>query len=273
MKSFCIPSTVLCIAVLFTATPAFSEDIWGQLTEGAQTTVIEVIDGDTVMIDPAVQNAREIRLVGIQAPKLPLGRKSFEPWPLGEEAKAALSALVLGRDVTVYFGGQALDRHGRLLAHLRVGSDTWAQGHMLRAGFARVYTFPDNRALAGKMLRIERLARTEGRGIWNHPFYAVRTPQSVKAFSDRFEVVEGMVHAVADVGDRLYLNFEEDWRQDFTITLDRKVRRLFEKTGTDLLSLQGRNVRARGWIRQRNGPMIDLDHPERLEILQPALAP
>ena len=48
-----------------------------------------VIDGDTVVLESGL----EIRLVGIQAPKLPLGRPEFEPWPLADEAKARLADL------------------------------------------------------------------------------------------------------------------------------------------------------------------------------------
>ena len=63
------------------------------LEEGGSGRVVEVVDGDTLVLD----DVRQVRLVGIQAPKLPLGRPGFEAWPLGEKSKAALEALVLGR--------------------------------------------------------------------------------------------------------------------------------------------------------------------------------
>ena len=69
------------------------------LAERAQ--VVEVIDGDTLLLD----DGRPVRLVGIQSPKLPLGRAGFEAWPLAEEAKAALSELTLGREVASAMGG------------------------------------------------------------------------------------------------------------------------------------------------------------------------
>ena len=44
---------------------------------------------------------------------------------------------------------------------------------------ARVYSFRDNRRLIAEMLAEERDARAVQRGIWAHPYYAVRTPEAV----------------------------------------------------------------------------------------------
>ncbi len=111
------------------------------LAERAQ--VVEVIDGDTLLLD----DGRPVRLVGIQSPKLPLGRTGFEAWPLAEEAKAALSKLTLGREVGLGYGGRQIDRHGRALAHLYLldgagEAGIWVQGALLEAGMARVYSLP-----------------------------------------------------------------------------------------------------------------------------------
>ena len=87
--------------------------------------------------------------------------------------------------------------------------------------------------------------------------------------SDRFELVEGRVLDVATVRNRTYVNFGDDWRSDFTLNLASSARKLFEREGFDLEGLEGRRVRARGWIKFYNGPMIDITHPEQIEILEP----
>jgi micrococcal nuclease len=262
---------IMCALVVFGGLPSIAvADInWEQLTMGETSRVVEVVDGDTVVLDPPVNGAREVRLVGIQAPKIALGRTGFVPWPLGDEAKAALSALILGKDVTLYFGGRRMDRHGRLLAHLKTSEGVWAQGRMLRAGVARVYSFADNRSEVPAMLEQESMARAANEGIWAHPFYAVRTPETVSAFIGRYELVEGVALNVAEVKGRIYINFGEDWRDDFTITVQKKAVKLFDKAGVNLLSLTGRKIRVRGWVKSFNGPQINLTHPERLEILAP----
>ena len=131
------------------------------LAAGDSAVVREIIDGDTVILD----DGRQVRLVGIQAPKLPLGRANFEKWPLADEAKEALADLVLGRRVTLGYGGQRQDRYGRELAHLFTDDGLWVQGNLLELGFARVYSFADNRSLVPRMLEAEVSARNTAMGI------------------------------------------------------------------------------------------------------------
>ena len=266
----------LLLAVLLLAVPALAagalED-GGRATDGLEdgghAVVSEVVDGDTVRLESAIAGATQVRLVGIQAPKLPLGRRGFVAWPLAEESKRALEAMVLGRTVRFGHGGRRRDRHGRLLAHLHVedGAGLWVQGELLRQGMARVYTFPDNRRLAAEMLALEGAARAAQLGIWAHPFYAIRAPQEAGRLVDTFQIVEGKVLDAARVKGRVYLNFGLDWRTDFTVALSPKARRLFEDSGLDPGVLSGRRVRARGWIKRFNGPLIDASHPEQIEVL------
>lgn len=232
-------------------------------------TVAEVVDADTVILAAPIDGARQVRLVGIQAPKLPLGRKGFVKWPLADEARAALETLVLGREVRLEPGTAPIDRHGRLLAHLYAADGTWVQGRLLADGWARVYTFADNRRHAAEMLAREHAARAARRGIWADPFYAVRDAGDVgrlQAEVGTFQLVEGRVVAAAAVGQRIFLNFARDWRSDFTVVVPKAAWPIFRSAGIDPISLEGRTVRVRGWLERWNGPMIELDHPERLEV-------
>jgi endonuclease YncB( thermonuclease family) len=115
--------------------------------------------GDSAVVREIVDGGRQVYLVGIQAPKLPLGRANFEKWPLADEAKKAPTKLVLERRVTLGYGGQRQDRYGRELAHLFTDEGLWVLGILLELGFARVYSFTDNRSLALRMLKADRLAR------------------------------------------------------------------------------------------------------------------
>ncbi len=107
-----------------------------------------------------------------------------------------------------------------------------------------------NRARVAKMLALESSARRARLGIWGHPFYAVIAP--VQA---------------ARVKGRIYLNFGDDWRTNFTIVLEAKVRSLFAKAGLDPLALEVRWLRDRGLLKKRNGPMIVATYPEQIELL------
>jgi endonuclease YncB( thermonuclease family) len=234
------------------------------LKAGERGRVAAVVDGDTVMLDGGL----EVRLVGLQAPKLALGRAGFEPWPLAEEAKASLEEIALGRAVELRYGGRQRDRHGRALAHLIVEGEAWAQGLMLERGMARVYSFADNRGLVTEMLRLEAAARDARRGIWSHPFYAVLTPEQAAERIDDFALVEGQVLSVGGSSSRTYLNFGADFRTDFTVSVTGRDRRAFAAAGLDLKGLEGHIIRVRGWLDSINGPMVEATHPEQIELVQ-----
>ncbi len=157
--------------------------------------------------------------------------------------------MTLGRAVTVAYGGRRIDRHGRALAHLFDRAGRWIQGEML----AR-----------------ETAARRARRGIWRFRFYAVREPETAGRYVGGFELVEGRVLDAARVRGRVYLNFGPDWRSDFTVTIAPAARRRFEAAGIDPLDYEGRWIRARGWVKSFNGPMIEATHPEQIEVLGPS---
>jgi endonuclease YncB( thermonuclease family) len=240
-----------------------------ELARGEAGRVVEIVDGDTAVLEGGLV----IRLVGVQAPKLALGRRGFDDWPLAESAREALAALVLDAEVALFYGGRRRDRHGRALAHLVRGDRLWVQRAMLERGMARVYSFADNRALIGALLEVERAARAARRGIWADPFYRVRAPETLAGDVGSFQLVEGTILAAARVRGRLYLNFGADWREDFTVTVAPGERRAFERAWAaaglpEVSALAGRRVRARGWIDEYNGPMIEASHPEQIEWLE-----
>jgi micrococcal nuclease len=254
------------LAVLATLpVPAFGCD---GLVDGPRGTVTEIVDGDTLMLD----NGIIIRLIGTQAPKLPLGRDGFEAWPLAEEAKAALAGLTLGQKVILRYGGERQDRYGRALGQLFIEGDggAWVQQTMLAQGLARVYSFPDNRSCLAELFAAESTARTMALGIWHDPYYSVRRadrPQSVLERSGHYELVEGRVLLAEKAGSGVFLNFGRFWKEDFTAFIDNRALRLFEESGLDPAVLNGALVRIRGWVDDRDGPRIEITHPEQIEVL------
>ncbi len=234
------------------------------LEKGPYFAVLEVVDGDTLRLE----DGRQVRLVGLQAPKLPLGRKGFKKWPLADESKSALEKLTLNKSVQLRYGGTRMDRHSRILAHLITKEGIWVQQEMLKLGMARVYTFPDNRAVIPQMLAAEKQARHAKRGIWQHPFYAIRSPDFLYKVIGTFQIIEGVVMDVAFVKGTTYLNYGADWRKDFTVKISSKVGRLFKKEGLAPLSLKGKRLRVRGWLKERNGPLIEATHPEQIEVIE-----
>ena len=202
-------ASLVLAAAAFWAPPAA-----GELRPGG--IAVAVVDGDTLVLD----DGREVRLVGIQAPKLPLGRPDFPGLAAGRPGQGGARAADPGPGASSFsFGGRRVDRHGRMLAHLHDDAGQWIQGEMLRQGMARVYSFADNRAWVAEMLALERAARAARRGIWSHPYYRVLKASETPKFIGGFQLVEGRVLDASVIKGRVYLNFGTDWRTDFTVSM------------------------------------------------------
>lgn len=239
------------------------------LTMAPGGTVVQVTDGDTIVLD----DGRIIRMIGTQAPKLALGRDDFDPWPLAEPSKRALSDMVLGKTVELGFSGERQDRHGRVLAHVLLDTPDgplWAQQAMVAKGLARVYSFPDNRTCLDLLFAAEGRARVSGLGIWSDPYYSVRLadqPDALLARVGHYELVEGRILKAESRSGRVYFNFGRSWKLDFTAVIEAPALRLFAADGRDPLVLDGALVRIRGWVDDRDGPRIEITHPEQIEVL------
>jgi micrococcal nuclease len=231
--------------------------------------VTSVTDGDTVILD----DGRVVRMIGTQAPKLPLDRPDFVTWPQAPQAKAALEELALNKSVRLGFGGEEVDRYGRVLAHVFVTvpeGEIWAQHAMVAKGLARVYSFPDNRACLDILFAAEGRARLAGLGIWADPYYSIRAadaPGDLIARAGHYELVEGRVLLAEQRGGRVYLNFGRFWKEDFTAVIEAPALRMFKAAGVDPLTLENALLRIRGWVDDRDGPRIEVTHPEQIEVL------
>lgn len=233
------------------------------LAPGRVSVVAAIRSGDEIDLE----DGERVRLAGIEAPKI--GTENSSPWPMAALASEALGELILGRHVKLLYPEDKADRWGRTLAHLRLGEEgDWVQGRMLMAGMGRVRTFPRTANGARTMLNLERTARANARGIWSDRFYRIRNPDETWGDLDSVQIVEGRVVDAATVNGTTYLNFGRDWRRDFTFRIKTDPRRAFRRAGIRLEDLTRRRVRGRGWVFPLNGPMIDLTHPEQLEVLE-----
>lgn len=155
-----------------------------------------------------------------------------------------------------------LDRHGRRLAHVFSGP-LWLQRELVARGLAVVAPPLTSRERAGALLALERRARLSEPGLWMRRDARTVAADRARSVLDRFAIVEGRVLATARGFRSNFVNFGEDWREDFTIYLKRgRISRAFPP-GT----LEGRRVRVRGWVYYSNGPAIELADPLYLEVL------
>ncbi len=239
------------------------------LASSETATVAEITDGETLRLE----DGRVVRLVNLLSPRRPLWLAADKPWPAADAARRALEQLAAGQGVELAFDARREDRHGRLLAQVflaRGDGRLWVQGEMVDRGHGRAWSIGSNRTCARALVAREAAARAVGAGLWRLDFYRVRPAipaDPVAKLKNAFAIVEGKVLRVASVGARTFINFEEDWRRDFTVTVPSRAVKLFGDAGIDLASLEGTRVRVRGWVETYNGPLIDVTHPEQIERL------
>ena len=224
----------------------------GKVASVSQTGTIVLEDGQLV------------RLSGIAVPAA--------DGPQAAEARAALSALLLGRPVTLDHVGKA-DRYARLPADVFIGEGDdriWLQDRLVAEGLARVQSFKHNRACTLALLAREEAARKARLGVWASPDFAVRAtdrPELLRPLLDTFQIVEGVVVSTGAAGRTVYLNFGRRWKTDFTGVIATGDLDAFAAAGIFPLKLPRRRVRLRGWLTEHDGPMMELDHPEQIELI------
>tara|TARA_R110000868_G_scaffold691_3_gene4952 strand:+ start:331 stop:1110 length:780 start_codon:yes stop_codon:yes gene_type:complete len=234
-----------------TQIPAFEPGESGQVTaiSGPLSLVVETADGPL-----------EVRLAELDAP----------------DAAAASSWLqdrLEAQEVRLGYDGALRDRYDRALAQLywsSGGEENWVQAEMVSAGLARVLTHPANRQAAAPLLRLEARARSAQAGLWGNPAYRVRDthPDALAQDIGSVQLVEGRVVDVTRLrSGRTYINFGLDYRTDFTIVVEAGDEAAFDEAGQPLADLNGQRIRVRGWIEAENGPLMRIDHPERIEFL------
>ncbi|MDQ8698541.1 thermonuclease family protein [Hyphomicrobium sp. LHD-15] len=233
--------------------------------------VVRVLDSETLLLD----SGREVRLIGALAPKPDTLLTAAEDWPPAREAAQALEALVLHRTVSLRYDGRRRDRYGRELAQLYVAGPNgteWVQRALVSAGHARAYALAGNTSCLKELVAAEADARVARRGIWSRESFRVREaadPKALLQLTGRFVLVEGRVTSVARVQKTTYLNFGTDWRSDFTASIANTIADRGKGGAVQLSALAGQEIRVRGWIERRNGPMIVLTSLDEIEVIGP----
>jgi micrococcal nuclease len=118
-----------------------------------QARCTRIIDGDTIELE----DGSRIQYIGIDSPETD---QNFGP-----EAAQKNRSLVEGKTVTLVKDISDTDKYGRILAYVYVG-DLFINAHLVREGFAQVYTVPPDVKYSDIFLDNQNQAQNEGKGIW-----------------------------------------------------------------------------------------------------------
>ncbi len=122
--------------------------------------VVNVVDGDTIKID----TGETVRYIGIDTPETVHPDKPVQCY--GKEASTKNTELVEGKTVELEKDVSDKDRYGRLLRYIWVG-DTLINEVLVREGYAHSSTYPPDVKHQDRFVQAQRLAREEGKGLWN----------------------------------------------------------------------------------------------------------
>ncbi len=235
-----------------------------QLRKTGTAKVIEAVNPLTLKLD----DGRFIHLAGLDYPDLDF----YEPGDLSLTAIEILNDFLKGQKVVIYQtksqNAGRINRMGHHIAHVvRTDKDVWVQGMILKLGLARVRTTKYNPDMAEQMLSLEQTARTAKDGLWGMDNYKIQSPKQAEDHIGSYQIVEGTIKNVSRQKNTMYLNFGNNWRTDFTISITSSNLRAFKNLKMQPQEWNGKRIRVRGWIESYNGPHIKIDHPERFELL------
>ena len=153
-------------------------------------TVVEVVDGDTIIVDQSIKSTKsnvesiqpavvefenkgnnkgndnliKVRLLGVDAPEI---EDCF-----GKESKKYLQQLVLGRKVFLEKDQKATDQYGRLLRYVILRNnnpqvdDIFVNNVLVQNGYAKVKYIKPNRRYLQLFQSSERDSQLEELGLW-----------------------------------------------------------------------------------------------------------
>ncbi len=194
--------------------------------------VAHVFDGDTFRS----RSGEKIRLLGINAPEIAHANQPAQAY--GEKAKRRLRALILNQSVQLRLDRDKRDKYGRVLAQVYLRDGRWVNKIMLREGLAHVYTFAPNFYWADALLKAERMARSDMRGMWKSERWRILDASDINnKHIGQFHLLRG------------YVNGVRPWRLrlgKLTITVPRDSRQWFVRAD---LPKKGQKVIVGGVIR------------------------
>lgn len=213
----------------------------------------------------SLENDVIVHLSGIEIPDFDMQT----PGPLSVQTLTVLKDLFSNQRVFLFQDQtQTQNRFGHELAQLvRKQDNLWLQATLIKQGLARAYPFNMQKIPYNRLLTHEKEAREAKTGLWSEPAYSIKTDSEASDLVGQYALVQGTVKKAALVNNRVYLNFGENWRNDFTVGIEPDLRREFSKSGIDLLQFDGKTIRVRGFIEFYNGPFIRLSTINQIEVL------
>jgi len=134
---------------------------------GDKANVTEVVDGDTIKVDINGNNYT-VRFIGIDTPETKDPRRPVGCF--GKEASAETKSLLNDKEVILKKDVSDVDKYNRILRYVYLplpnGQTLFVNDYLIRAGFAKVSTYPPDVKYTEQFIEAERQAREGNKGLW-----------------------------------------------------------------------------------------------------------
>ncbi len=258
---------MICLATVYLSTVVYADKFPSNALESLKPTthakVVEVIAPDTIKLS----DGQTVRLSGLHF----IDYSQDNAGSFSLTVMKVLNDMLVGQETILYQTAKKdwgrTNRMGHSLGHIvRKSDNAWVQGTIISLGLAMVKTGARNPEMAKELYALEDQARLAKMGIWAKDMQTL-SPEQAGDHLKTYQVVVGVIESVALKQNRTYLNFGKNWRDDFTVSISPEDKRAFNKDGMNPMEWSGKRVRVRGMTEEYNGPYIEIDHPEMIEVL------
>lgn len=261
-------SMVKTIGKLFVGTAAL---VWSSVAQGTPLPaslepcgvflVDKALSGDELL----AKDGFRLLLAAVKAPEVWQSTDQYRSWPHAEKSRQLLESLTTGSSLSLYCEGETQTFDDRKIAHVLTETGDWLQHELVTQGSVMVLPRANHQSGLDALQAAEDIARQEKRGLWSE--LELETTADGDIPTGRLAIVTGKVLNAARAGNRIFLNFGDDWRKDFTVEIPTRVIRVYKKSGMDPLQLQGLRVEVRGWVTWRGGPHMLIEGPGQIRRL------
>ena len=170
------------------------------------------------------------------------------------------------------------DRWGQAPAWILAGtgaSRKLLQAQQLEQGLALFDPVQADGDCANALRQAEALARQARSGNWSKAeprlVFPANMPERFAGMDGRFVIARGRIVSLGKTRSTRYLNFGKYWKTDFTVTVNSADEEAFNaalgRSGRTLDTLAGELVELRGFVQDRDGPLMALRSAEQLVVL------
>jgi micrococcal nuclease len=157
-------AVVVAVAAVLLGSAAAGWLLGGHAPRPTVATVVDTLDGDTIVVRTDARHETTIRLLGVDTPETHHPDKPVQCF--GPEAAAHTRTRLLGQQVALTYDVERTDFYDRTLAFVSVDGERF-NDELLRLGYARMLVIPPNGKHARSLLRALVEARNADRGLWS----------------------------------------------------------------------------------------------------------